>query len=694
MKPSRRLTLERLEDRQLLNVGVSDDLGLDEPFVPDNQVTGTAPAAVNDASLLAVSGTSDPGSDNGVGTFDDSAANPGIVSAQDGSTKNPVNIGGTLYFAASRSDVGSELWKSDGTAAGVTLVMDIRPGPSSSSPQNLTVVNGKLYFTAFTPQNGRVVWRSDGTPAGTVPVKGLGVGVLGRWSQRGLQHSGRLSVKAGTMPDGSISTPADPNPISGDQSKPAPSDSTSAPVRMPVDTGAQVTLLLAATSPANAEGPPQPGETTDPAVLGLEESPSIDTQSAEWTIGPVSPELGTEDNTIASFVPQSVEPSASQISPDAPRQLVGTEFASVIDSGPGQGAYAATNSAQDGGPGVGRIAGAGDKQGGGSARSKDTVVFGLDINLGATHTAANPGRAAVHGYQLDEIAARELAAALMQGVVQLDGGDRFPGGSASGTAATANPVLRDHGSSVASRSALSQTAGALFVTTYGYGDGGVSWQAEAAATSSAPGNGVDASSRVDLADTPSAAVGGLTFFFGGFDSTKVLGSGQRAAGATLFVQDAHSGASSSSDSGVGGTGTLWGLLFSYALVLPFGPKRHQPTIMLAEGDEATRDSMTLLLVREGYLVLPAATAHDALGVLRAPIQPIDVVLLDTHLPDVNGIQLCQRLRELYPALPVLVCTGEAEPAEVAQLLKLGVQHYLRKPIVLNELLTTVRSLLR
>ena len=88
-----------------------------------------------------------------------------------------------------------------------------------------------------------------------------------------------------------------------------------------------------------------------------------------------------------------------------------------------------------------------------------------------------------------------------------------------------------------------------------------------------------------------------------------------------------------------------------------------PTVLIVEDDDTTRFAMTEILVQEGYLVLTAATGHDALGMLHQPLAPIDVVLLDVHLPDVNGIELCTRLRELYPHLPVIVCTGEAEPAD-------------------------------
>ena len=60
---------------------------------------------------------------------------------------------------------GSELWKTDGTAAGTVLVKDIRSGASGSYPHNLTNVNGTLFFTANDGTNGYELWKSDGTAA-------------------------------------------------------------------------------------------------------------------------------------------------------------------------------------------------------------------------------------------------------------------------------------------------------------------------------------------------------------------------------------------------------------------------------------------------------------------------------------------------------------------------------------------------
>lgn len=85
-----------------------------------------------------------------------------------------VNFGGYIYFSFNTSANGIELWKTDGTIAGTTLVKDINPsGSSSSVPANFCVVNNTLYFSASDGINGTELWKTDGTAAGTVMVKNI-----------------------------------------------------------------------------------------------------------------------------------------------------------------------------------------------------------------------------------------------------------------------------------------------------------------------------------------------------------------------------------------------------------------------------------------------------------------------------------------------------------------------------------------
>lgn len=80
-------------------------------------------------------------------------------------------VGGRLFFNGFDDAAGSELWTSDGTAAGTVRVADLAPGPASSRPTWLTESNGLLFFRADSGTYGTEIWRSDGTPAGTFPLR-------------------------------------------------------------------------------------------------------------------------------------------------------------------------------------------------------------------------------------------------------------------------------------------------------------------------------------------------------------------------------------------------------------------------------------------------------------------------------------------------------------------------------------------
>ena len=84
-----------------------------------------------------------------------------------------VEFNGFLYFTANDGVHGFELWKTDGTEAGTQLVRDLLVGANSSYPRELTVFQGALYFSAFTESVGAELWRTQGDSASTELIEDL-----------------------------------------------------------------------------------------------------------------------------------------------------------------------------------------------------------------------------------------------------------------------------------------------------------------------------------------------------------------------------------------------------------------------------------------------------------------------------------------------------------------------------------------
>jgi two-component system response regulator MprA len=106
--------------------------------------------------------------------------------------------------------------------------------------------------------------------------------------------------------------------------------------------------------------------------------------------------------------------------------------------------------------------------------------------------------------------------------------------------------------------------------------------------------------------------------------------------------------------------------------------------------------VTALLARglgyEGHAVDVASSGEDGLGF--AAKYPPDLVLLDVTLPGLDGFQVCRRLRESDPQLPILMLTARDSPSDQVRGLETGADDYVVKPFVLEVLAARVNALMR
>ena len=116
-------------------------------------------------------------------------------------------------------------------------------------------------------------------------------------------------------------------------------------------------------------------------------------------------------------------------------------------------------------------------------------------------------------------------------------------------------------------------------------------------------------------------------------------------------------------------------------------------VLIVDDDPAYRASVAALLSRENYDIREAATAEGALASVRE--ERPGCILLDVHLPDGTGYEVCRALREEYgELLPIVFVTGKrvGSPDRIAGL-SVGADDYLIKPVIPDELLARLRRLI-
>lgn len=97
------------------------------------------------------------------------------------------------------------------------------------------------------------------------------------------------------------------------------------------------------------------------------------------------------------------------------------------------------------------------------------------------------------------------------------------------------------------------------------------------------------------------------------------------------------------------------------------------------------------LETEGYQVLMAMNGSQALQTLEAEVP--DLVVLDIMMPEMDGFEVCRRLRE-WSQLPIIMLSARADERDKVQCLDLGADDYITKPFGKNEFIARVRAVLR
>ncbi len=117
----------------------------------------------------------------------------------------------------------------------------------------------------------------------------------------------------------------------------------------------------------------------------------------------------------------------------------------------------------------------------------------------------------------------------------------------------------------------------------------------------------------------------------------------------------------------------------------------EPRILVVDDERFFREAIREALAGAGLEIEPAASGRQALGLLAE--RPFGAVVLDLQLPDMHGLEVLRRAKELRPELRVVILSAHTEQANVLQALRLGAFDYLAKPLHEEELVFAVKRAL-
>jgi DNA-binding response OmpR family regulator len=116
------------------------------------------------------------------------------------------------------------------------------------------------------------------------------------------------------------------------------------------------------------------------------------------------------------------------------------------------------------------------------------------------------------------------------------------------------------------------------------------------------------------------------------------------------------------------------------------------TILVIEDDLKILRGLEMNLKFEGYAILTATEGYE--GLKKALEEPVNLLLLDLMLPGLTGYDICRKVREQKPDLPIVMLTAKGQEIDKVAGLDLGADDYVTKPFGVSELMARIRALLR
>ena len=123
--------------------------------------------------------------------------------------------------------------------------------------------------------------------------------------------------------------------------------------------------------------------------------------------------------------------------------------------------------------------------------------------------------------------------------------------------------------------------------------------------------------------------------------------------------------------------------------LTSGETRHGKTILLVDDDGTSLERLKAILERRGYRVVAEQDPRNALALMRDGTRPIDLVITDYRMPNMDGLEFSRALKRAAPGTPLILITAHSDIESYLKAVNIGVLEYINKPVVANELLRIV-----
>jgi two-component system, NtrC family, nitrogen regulation response regulator NtrX len=121
-----------------------------------------------------------------------------------------------------------------------------------------------------------------------------------------------------------------------------------------------------------------------------------------------------------------------------------------------------------------------------------------------------------------------------------------------------------------------------------------------------------------------------------------------------------------------------------------------PRVLVVDDEKNIRRTLDLVLHGEGYEVVEAESAEEALQILGNPRAPVDLAIFDVKLPGISGLEALEKLRrdETTKQVPVIVISGHASVHDAVSAIKLGAADFFEKPLSRERVLVSVQNVIR